>query len=169
MFLEIATTMGYWRVGLALYLSRSLPSFWSGADLFGVRVPSGGRMYEEQPDHMAWLRMDGTFRASRGWSYHVRGVPLGFHNVRGGSAFGPLGIGSGAVKVLAMDKAMKLPFKVSTTTSNFMIGLQRRQARSLAAGTSIGFSDAGDAGICWDRWLERGCWASECEGAAVCV
>ena len=34
-----------------------------------------------------------------------------------------LGIGSGAVKVLAMDKAMKLPFKVSTTTSNFMIGV----------------------------------------------
>jgi len=36
---------------------------------------------------------------------------------------GLLGIGSGAVKVLAMDQAMKLPFKVSTTTSNFMIGV----------------------------------------------
>jgi uncharacterized membrane protein YfcA len=36
---------------------------------------------------------------------------------------GLLGIGSGAVKVLAMDHAMKLPFKVSTTTSNFMIGV----------------------------------------------
>jgi uncharacterized membrane protein YfcA len=36
---------------------------------------------------------------------------------------GLLGIGSGAVKVLAMDNAMKLPFKVSTTTSNFMIGV----------------------------------------------
>jgi uncharacterized membrane protein YfcA len=34
-----------------------------------------------------------------------------------------LGIGSGAVKVLAMDHAMKLPFKVSTTTSNFMMGV----------------------------------------------
>ena len=31
-----------------------------------------------------------------------------------------LGIGSGVVKVLAMDRAMRLPFKVSTTTSNFM-------------------------------------------------
>lgn len=36
---------------------------------------------------------------------------------------GLLGIGSGAVKVLAMDQAMRIPFKVSTTTSNFMIGV----------------------------------------------
>ena len=36
---------------------------------------------------------------------------------------GLLGIGSGAVKVIAMDRAMKIPFKVSTTTSNFMIGV----------------------------------------------
>jgi len=36
---------------------------------------------------------------------------------------GLLGIGSGAVKVLAMDQAMRLPFKVSTATSNFMIGV----------------------------------------------
>jgi hypothetical protein len=36
---------------------------------------------------------------------------------------GRLGIGSGAVKVLALDGAMGLPFQVSTTTSNFMIGV----------------------------------------------
>ena len=36
---------------------------------------------------------------------------------------GLLGIGSGAVKVLAMDHIMRIPFKVSTTTSNFMIGV----------------------------------------------
>ena len=34
-----------------------------------------------------------------------------------------LGIGSGIIKVLAMDQMMRLPFKVSTTTSNFMIGV----------------------------------------------
>ena len=34
-----------------------------------------------------------------------------------------LGVGSGTIKVLAMDRAMRLPFKVSTTTSNFMIGV----------------------------------------------
>ena len=36
---------------------------------------------------------------------------------------GLLGIGSGALKVIAMDKIMRIPFKVSTTTSNFMIGV----------------------------------------------
>ncbi|MFP3236240.1 MAG: sulfite exporter TauE/SafE family protein [Vulcanisaeta sp.] len=36
---------------------------------------------------------------------------------------GLLGIGSGALKVLAMDWGMNLPMKVSTTTSNFMIGV----------------------------------------------
>ena len=36
---------------------------------------------------------------------------------------GLLGIGSGALKVIAMDHIMKVPFKVSTTTSNFMIGV----------------------------------------------
>jgi hypothetical protein len=54
---------------------------------------------------------------------------------------GLLGIGSGAVKVLAMDKAMGLPFKVSTTTSNFMIGV------TAAAGAGIylgrGYIDPG--------------------------
>ena len=40
-----------------------------------------------------------------------------------GTLSGLLGIGSGAVKVLAMDRAMSIPFKVSTTTSNFMIGV----------------------------------------------
>jgi uncharacterized membrane protein YfcA len=40
-----------------------------------------------------------------------------------GALSGLLGIGSGAVKVLAMDQVMRLPFKVLTTTSNFMIGV----------------------------------------------
>ena len=34
-----------------------------------------------------------------------------------------LGIGGGVIKVLAMDRIMKVPFKVSATTSNFMIGV----------------------------------------------
>jgi hypothetical protein len=40
-----------------------------------------------------------------------------------GALSGLLGIGSGVVKVLAMDRFMRIPFKVSTTTSNFMIGV----------------------------------------------
>src|SRR5207244_6947508 len=56
--------------------------------------------------------------------YFVRRVPAGFGLMFGaGTLSGLLGIGSGAVKVLAMDQAMRIPFKVSTTTSNFMIGV----------------------------------------------
>jgi hypothetical protein len=40
-----------------------------------------------------------------------------------GALSGLLGIGSGALKVIAMDRAMRVPFKVSATTSNFMIGV----------------------------------------------
>ena len=40
-----------------------------------------------------------------------------------GAISGILGIGSGALKVVALDRVMGLPFKVSTTTSNFMIGV----------------------------------------------
>ena len=54
----------------------------------------------------------------------VHRIPLGFGLMFvAGTLSGLLGIGSGAVKVLAMDQAMRIPFKVSTTTSNFMIGV----------------------------------------------
>ena len=57
-------------------------------------------------------------------TYHVHAVPTGFSLMFvAGCLSGLLGIGSGAVKVLAMDRAMHIPFKVSTTTSNFMIGV----------------------------------------------
>ena len=56
--------------------------------------------------------------------YGVQNVPTGFGLMFGAGALsGLLGIGSGAVKVIAMDRAMKIPFKVSATTSNFMIGV----------------------------------------------
>ena len=57
-------------------------------------------------------------------AYHVRAIPAGFSLMFiAGTLSGLLGIGSGAVKVLAMDQTMRIPFKVSTTTSNFMIGV----------------------------------------------
>jgi uncharacterized membrane protein YfcA len=57
-------------------------------------------------------------------AYSVTGVPLGFGLMLGaGVISGLLGIGSGALKVLAMDTGMKLPIKVSSATSNFMIGV----------------------------------------------
>lgn len=57
-------------------------------------------------------------------SYGVVHVPWGFALMFVAGALSALaGIGSGVIKVLAMDRLMRLPFKVSTTTSNFMIGV----------------------------------------------
>jgi uncharacterized membrane protein YfcA len=58
-----------------------------------------------------------------------------------GTLSGLLGIGSGAMKVLAMDQAMKIPFKVSTTTSNFMIGVTA--AASAGVYLARGYIDPG--------------------------
>jgi uncharacterized membrane protein YfcA len=72
------------------------------------------------------LRLAGTYPVGGGrkQAYGVRNVPAGFGIMFGAGALsGLLGIGSGVVKVIAMDRAMKIPFKVSTTTSNFMIGV----------------------------------------------
>jgi uncharacterized membrane protein YfcA len=71
------------------------------------------------------LRLHGAYPGPHGKeSYNVTGVPAGYGLMFvAGALSGLLGIGSGAVKVLAMDRAMKIPFKVSTTTSNFMIGV----------------------------------------------
>ncbi len=57
-------------------------------------------------------------------SYNVQNVPLALAilTIAGGLS-GLLGIGAGALKVLAMDQAMQLPYKVATTTSNFIIGI----------------------------------------------
>ena len=131
MFLEVATTVGA-LVGavVALHLHSS-----AIAVIFGLALiysaylsfrQSPHPTENVQPDRIAsWLRMDSTYPTANGLeSYHVRGVPQGFGLMFvAGVLSGLLGIGSGAVKVLAMDQAMKLPFKVSTTTSNFMIGV----------------------------------------------
>jgi len=149
MFLEMATTAGA-LVGatLVLYLHTSVIAIIFGVVLVYSALVSfheGSSLKPDQsPDRIAtWLHMDSTYPTSSGLvSYHVRGVPMGFLlMVVAGVLSGLLGIGSGAVKVLAMDKAMKLPFKVSTTTSNFMIGV------TAAAGAGIylsrGYIDPG--------------------------
>jgi len=56
--------------------------------------------------------------------YAVHGVIPGFlFMIVAGVLSGLLGIGSGAFKVVAMDQVMRIPFKVTTATSNFMIGV----------------------------------------------
>ena len=89
----------------------------------GEELPHGVR-----PD--AWstrLRLGASYYDAvlkRVVSYQATRVPLGLAMMWLAGAFsGLLGIGSGAFKVLAMDTAMRLPMKVSTTTSNFMIGV----------------------------------------------
>jgi uncharacterized protein len=131
MFLEIATTIGA-LVGAAvvLHLRVSIISIIFGLVLlysaYASMTEHADSSANAGPDRIATrLKMDSTYPTPSGMqSYHVRGVPQGFGLMFvAGVLSGLLGIGSGAVKVLAMDKAMKLPFKVSTTTSNFMIGV----------------------------------------------
>ena len=71
------------------------------------------------------LRLGSTYPTSEGkQEYTVHAVKTGFSLMTiAGILSGLLGIGSGVIKVLAMDQTMRLPFKVSTTTSNFMIGV----------------------------------------------
>ena len=72
------------------------------------------------------LRLSGSYPDGAGGEhdYRVDRISAGFATMFGaGTLSGLLGIGSGAVKVLAMDRIMRIPFKVSTTTSNFMIGV----------------------------------------------
>ena len=71
-------------------------------------------------------------------SYSPRRIPLGFALMGlAGLVSGLLGIGSGALKVVAMDGAMRLPMKVSSATSNFMIGV----TAAASAGIYIGRGD----------------------------
>jgi uncharacterized protein len=130
-FLEVATTVGA-LVGAAI--AGVIPTSALGI-LFGVMLLYSAfrmvRAHHEHapsttPDPLATkLRLNSTYPTSLGMQpYSVVGVIPGFGLMFvAGIVSALLGIGSGVVKVLAMDRTMKLPFKVSTTTSNFMIGV----------------------------------------------
>jgi uncharacterized membrane protein YfcA len=149
MFLEIATTIG---ALLGAFLATWIPSN-ALAVVFGAtllysawlsRKPRPPAQRSLPPDPLATrLRMNGSFPDQDGErSYNVQHVPVGFSLMFGAGALsGLLGIGSGAVKVLAMDQAMRIPFKVSTTTSNFMIGVTA--AASAGVYLSRGYVDPG--------------------------
>ncbi len=131
MLLEVATTIGA-LIG-AFVAGWVSPS--TIAILFGLVLLYSARQSVRPHRHVeevcppnalsARLRLDSTYPTAEGeQTYCVQRVPLGFTLMLGaGVLSGLLGIGSGALKVLAMDQAMRLPFKVSTTTSNFMIGV----------------------------------------------
>jgi uncharacterized membrane protein YfcA len=149
MFLEIATTLGA-LLGANLAARVSTHAI---AIVFGVvllfsayfsRKPRSQAEREVPPDPLATrLRLNGSFPDADGpRSYNVQHVPTGWALMFGaGVLSGLLGIGSGAMKVLAMDQAMKIPFKVSTTTSNFMIGVTA--AASAGVYLNRGYIDPG--------------------------
>lgn len=131
MFLETATTVGAIAgAAIALHVSgKAIAIVFGLVLLYSAYLSSRHRAEhceEESASTLAKrLRLNGTYPAAEGKrSYGVTGIPAGYSLMFGaGVLSGLLGIGSGAVKVLAMDQAMKIPFKVSTTTSNFMIGV----------------------------------------------
>ncbi|MDY4664026.1 MAG: sulfite exporter TauE/SafE family protein [Alloprevotella sp.] len=131
MFLEIATTIGaVCGAAVAIYLNSNTIAIIYG----GVLVLTAVMQQRRKSDHdgvvgseMArrlklfgsWPQKDGTMK-----HYQLRHVGGGFSVMYvAGVLSGILGIGSGVLKVIAMDGIMKVPFKVSTTTSNFMMGV----------------------------------------------
>jgi uncharacterized protein len=149
MFLEMATAFGALAGALvAAHVTTSAIAVIFGAVLLYSSYlsarPHREKFADEQPDHLATiLRMDSSYPTPQGpRGYHVHAVPAGFSLMfLAGALSGLLGIGSGAVKVLAMDQAMHIPFKVSTTTSNFMIGVTA--AASAGVYLSRGYVDPG--------------------------
>jgi len=131
LFLEIATSLGaLMGAALAAHVSTSAIAIVFGVVLLYSAISANEKsrpvaVVNGAKTLGARLRLNGTYPLDGGLKrYEVRRVPLGFALMAGaGTLSGLLGIGSGAVKVLAMDRAMGLPFKVSTTTSNFMIGV----------------------------------------------
>jgi hypothetical protein len=131
MFLEMATTVG--AICGALLASKTPTN--ALAVLFGVVLlhaawqviqAKKGHPREQAKDPLAeHLQLNGMYAAPEGnINYRVTRAKSGFGLMYvAGVLSGLLGIGSGALKVIAMDTIMGLPFKVSTATSSFMIGV----------------------------------------------
>ena len=139
-------SMSNYRVGVTLEVAAGLGAI-AGAVLatlapgdvltmlFGVSLLATGALSWRAVDDtervlpQTWwgrvLQLDGVEETKEGLKvYHVQKVPLGLGVMTiAGLLSGMLGIGSGAYKVLAMDTCMRMPFRVSTITSNFMIGI----------------------------------------------
>jgi uncharacterized membrane protein YfcA len=130
MFLEIATTAGA-MVGaiVAIYMPTSYIAIIFGCILIFSAITSLRKKVENitiEKNYLAdKLKLNSSYPTANGVvEYGVTHVVGGFFMmIFAGVISGLLGIGSGALKVIAMDGIMRIPFKVSTTTSNFMIGV----------------------------------------------
>ncbi|WP_371859672.1 sulfite exporter TauE/SafE family protein [Tengunoibacter tsumagoiensis] len=145
MFLELATTIGAVSGAfLAGLLAPGLLGVIFGIILLISIAPVVVKLGEDLPhgvknDRLAsWLRLNGAYpdrHARTVVTYEVTRTPWGLALMYvAGLISGLLGIGSGTFKVVAMDTIMRLPVKVSSTTSNLMIGV------TAAASAGIYFS-----------------------------
>lgn len=131
MFLEIATTLGAVSGAfIAVYLNGSILAviFSFVLLLTGINQwrKKSNTILTEGSVMAVRLRLNGHEKLADGsmCAYQLRNVGGGFSVMYiAGILSGILGIGSGVLKVMAMDDVMRVPFKVSTTTSNFMIGV----------------------------------------------
>ncbi|WP_291906425.1 sulfite exporter TauE/SafE family protein [Chitinophaga sp. CB10] len=150
MFLEIATTIGAVCGALIAVFTPTNTI----AILFGVVLLFSAAMTLRRKNEHALqqgsrlshvLKLNSSYPTKDGIvHYELKNVAGGFGMMLiAGVLSGLLGIGSGALKVLAMDSAMRIPFKVSTTTSNFMIGVTA--AASAVVYLQRGYIDPGIA------------------------
>ncbi len=130
MFLEIATTTGaVCGAIIAAYIPSAFIAILFGLILIGSAIVSVQKKIQNISHKKSYLSEKLKLNCSYPWAngaiyYSVTRVGGGFLMMLfAGVISGLLGIGSGALKVIAMDNIMRIPFKVSTTTSNFMIGV----------------------------------------------
>jgi uncharacterized membrane protein YfcA len=162
-FLEIATTIGaFTGAVLAAYIATH-----SIAILFGIiLICSAIISLRKKPVAIVTkrsyladkLKLNGSYpEGNKKIEYSIINVGGGFFMmIFAGIISGIIGIGSGALKVVAMDGFMRVPFKVSTTTSNFMIGVT-------AAASAVVYLQRGyiDPGICMPVVIGRGAWRTK--------
>ncbi len=130
-FLELATTTGaITGAVIAAYISTSAIAVIFGIILVFSAIVSLSKhidnLVQGPGGYLARLfKLSNSFSSGgEKKNYTVKNIIGGFFMMNvAGIVSGLLGIGSGALKVIAMDNVMRVPFKVSTTTSNFMIGV----------------------------------------------
>ncbi|MHB0990276.1 MAG: sulfite exporter TauE/SafE family protein [Burkholderiales bacterium] len=154
--LEIATTLG---ALTGVFLIGTIQTTYLYALFAAILAISAQQMLARRreavdtnvPNTRSWatvLRLHSSFpdhASGRDVPYNVVRVPLGLSLMYGAGLISALlGIGSGVLKIPAMDTALRLPIKVSSATSNFMIGVTA--AASAGAYFIRGDIDIGIAG-----------------------
>jgi uncharacterized protein len=112
----------------ALYFLFAAILLLSAWQMFIRRVdPSGSPESRPQGQLAAAFHLNSSYPdalSGRDVAYEVQRIPVGLSLMyAAGLVSALLGIGSGVLKIPAMDTALRLPIKVSTATSNFMIGV----------------------------------------------